>query len=95
MANKEQTKAILKNIGLYGVMVTSLVLPYKLIDEITKKFGLINDSGVKTLNPFAKAGVFFGVSSGLQLLHPSKLIEKKYNPNVVEKSLEAVKDKNL
>jgi len=95
VANKEQTKAILKNIGVYGIMVASLTLPYKLIDEITKKFGIINNSGIKTLNPFAKAGVFFGVSSGLQLIHPSKLIEKKYNPNVVEKSLEAMKSKNI
>lgn len=95
LGTKEQIKSLLKNIGVYGVMVASMIVPYKFINILTSKYGETNDEGVKNLNPFAKAGVFFGTSTLFNLLHPSKIIEKKINPNVVEKTLEATKGRSI
>lgn len=95
LGNKEQIKSLLKNIGVYGIMVASMIVPYKFIDTLTRKYGIIDGEGVKKLNPFAKAGVFFGTSTLFNLLHPNKIIDKKINPNVVEKTLEAAKWKNI
>lgn len=92
---KEQIKSLLKNLGIYSILVASMIVPYKFINILTSKFGEVDAGGVKSLNPYARAGVFFGTSTLFNLLHPNKLIEKKINPNVVEKSLEAAKGKNI
>lgn len=96
LANKEQTKSLLKNIGLYGIMAASLLLPYKIIGILTDKFGVVQSNvTIKELNPFVRLGAFFGSSFLIQGLNPTKLIDKKMNTDVVEKSYNALKEKNI
>lgn len=96
IVKKEEVKKILKVIGQYGTLIAAMTLPTLLITQLIKRYGTKNElTGITELNPFVKAGAYIGSSALIRGLNPTMTIEKNMNKNVVGKTYDVLKDKEI
>ena len=96
LAKKEQMKAILKNLSIYGTMLAAMTIPSAIMVELAKKFGKEDPTtGLKQLTPLARAGSYIAMSGVIRAASPTDAIERGYNNDVVSKSFQAMDSKSI